>query len=619
MIDTQQISGLILAGGRGTRMGRVDKGLMPLRGTTMAAQVLRALAPQVGPLAINANQNQASYEALGAPVWPDDLAGFEGPLAGLQTGLRRCATDYLLSAPCDAPFLPADLGARLAAALLEQNADVAVAVTLDSAPDSAPRQQVHPVFCLMKTTVLPALDAYLDGGGRRMDGWYEELRVARVVFEQADAFRNINTLEQLRSAEAAATPAGAPAPLSVRAAQSLIDAAVAPLDAAEQVALRSALERVLAADILSPIDVPAHDNSAMDGYALRGADLRAGAATTLDIVATVYAGHPAEVAIGAGQCARIMTGAVMPEGCDSVVPQELVSAAGNVVTIPPDAIGPGANRRRQGEDLKAGHPALKKGKRIGPAELGLLASLGIAEVPVQRRLRVAFFSTGDELRSIGEPLDAGCVYDSNRYTLFGMLSRLGCDILDMGIVKDEPAALEAALRSACENADAVITSGGVSSGDADYTRAIMARLGEVSFWSIDMRPGRPMAFGNIASNGRGAVLLGLPGNPVAVMVTFYFFARAALLRMMGADAAPPPLLRVRSQGAIRKKAGRTEFQRGIIETGADGQQQLRITGAQGSGILRSMSEANCMVVLHAEQGHVAAGDWVDVMLFDGLA
>ncbi|MEC5162213.1 MULTISPECIES: molybdopterin molybdotransferase MoeA [unclassified Janthinobacterium] len=631
MIDKHNITGLILAGGRGTRMGRVDKGLMPLRGATMAAQVLRTLAPQVGALAINANQNLATYETLGVPVWPDELGGFEGPLAGLHSGLRRCNTEFLVSVPCDSPFLPDDLVARLAAALLAEDADLAVAVTLESDPDGAAYEQTHAVFCLLKTSALPTLSAYLDGGGRRMQGWYGDLAVARVRFDQTEAFRNINTPEQLRSAEAgmaAAAQAATPAPpagqpgaaaLSVRAAQRLIEAAITPIRSSEQVALRSALDRVLAADIISPINVPAHDNSAMDGYAVRGADLRADGPTTLAIVATVYAGHPAELAIGPGQCARIMTGAVMPAGCDSVVPQELVSHAdAAAVTIPAGAIRAGDNRRLKGEDLLAGSPALKKGKIIRPAELGLLASLGVAEAPVQRRLRVAFFSTGDELRSIGEPLDAGCVYDSNRYTLFGMLNRLGCDVIDMGIVQDQPAALEAALRSACENADAVITSGGVSSGEADYTRQIMARLGQVDFWRIDMRPGRPMAFGQISSNGRSAFLLGLPGNPVAVMVTFYFFARVALLRMMGADAAPPPLLRVRSRDPIRKRPGRTEFQRGILGLDAAGLQEVRVTGSQGSGILRSMSEANCMVVLHDEQGNVGAGDAVDVMLFDGL-
>jgi molybdopterin molybdotransferase len=409
-----------------------------------------------------------------------------------------------------------------------------------------------------------------------------------------------------------------PDALPVRDAQRIINGFISPIAGIEQVPLLSALDRVLAEDIISPSSVPAHDNSAMDGFALRGADLDPHAPTTLAVVGTVYAGRPSGVAPQAGQCVLIMTGGVMPAGCDSVIPQELVAAiADESISIAPGVIQTGDNRRFAGEDLMAGSAALRKGKLIRPADLGLLASLGIASVPVRRRLRVAFFSTGDELRSIGQPLDAGCVYDSNRYTLFGMLTRLGCEIVDMGIVRDEPQALEDALREACANADAIVTSGGVSVGAADYTRQIMAKLGDVTFWKIGMRPGRPLAFGRIASNGKSAFLFGLPGNPVAVMVSFYFFARAALLRMMGADA-PQLLVKARSGAAIRKKPGRTEYQRGILAPGADGGQEVRITGSQGSGILRSMTEANCMVVLHDEQGNVAAGDMVDVILFEGL-
>jgi len=409
-----------------------------------------------------------------------------------------------------------------------------------------------------------------------------------------------------------------PDALPVRDAQRIIAQFITPLEAAENVPLLAALDRVLAADIISPISVPAHDNSAMDGYALRGADLKTDASVTLAVIGTVLAGRPSDAVPAAGQCVRIMTGGVMPSGCDSVIPHELVATIGDdSITIAPGAIRAGDNRRFAGEDLMAGSAALRKGKIIRPADLGLIASLGIATVPVQRRLRVAFFSTGDELRSIGQPLDDGCVYDSNRYTLFGMLTRLGCEVIDMGIVRDDPQALEDALRQACAQADAIVTSGGVSAGEADYTRDIMARLGEVTFWKLGMRPGRPMAFGRIASDGHSAFLFGLPGNPVAVMVSFYFFARAALLRMMGAEA-PQLLVKVKSAGAIRKKPGRTEYQRGILALTSDGEQQVRITGSQGSGILRSMSEANCMVVLHAEQASVAAGDMVDVLLFDGL-
>jgi molybdopterin molybdotransferase len=409
-----------------------------------------------------------------------------------------------------------------------------------------------------------------------------------------------------------------PEALPVRDAQRIIRDFIAPAGGVEQLPLLKALDRVLAADIVSPISVPAHDNSAMDGYALRGTDLAHDRAVTLAVVGSVFAGRPSDVVPASGQCVRIMTGGVMPAGCDSVIPQELVAAIDSTsITIAPGVIRSGDNRRFAGEDLMAGSAALRKGRIIRPADLGLLASLGIATVPVARRLRVAFFSTGDELRSIGQPLEPGCVYDSNRYTLHGMLTRLGCDIVDMGVVRDDPHALEQALRHACENVDAIFTSGGVSVGAADYTREIMAKLGDVSFWKIGMRPGRPLAFGRIASNGHSAFLFGLPGNPVAVMVSFYFFARDALLRMMGAEA-PLPLLKVRSACPIRKKPGRTEYQRGILARGEDGQQTVRITGAQGSGILRSMSEANCMVILHDEQGNVDSGDLVEIMLFEGL-
>ena len=620
----ESISGLILAGGRGTRMGQVDKGLQPFRGTTMAAHVLARLAPQVNSVAVNANQNLDVYAAMGVPVWPDDLPGFAGPLAGMEAGMRRCTTPYLLTAPCDSPFLPADLAERLLAALVEHGADLAFAMT----QEPGRRPQPHPVFCLVKANLLPVLSRYLAEGGRRMDGWYKDLKAVEVLFEDADAFRNINTLDELRGLDNGTAARLAdltsclsdydPDALPVKQAQHIIREFVQPVGAVEQVALRAALGRVLARDIVSPIDVPAHDNSAMDGYALRGADLPPDGEARFAVIGTVYAGRPAELVPGPGECVRIMTGGVMPEGCDSVVPQELLAQDGeHHVILRAGTIRPGDNRRFAGEDVKAGSAALRAGKILRPADLGLIASLGIAEVPVRRRLRVAFFSTGDELRSIGEVLDAGSVYDSNRYTIYGMLQRLGCDIVDMGIVRDDPAALEEALRSACENADAIVTSGGVSVGAADYTRQIMARLGDVTFWKIGMRPGRPLAFGRIASRGHSAFLFGLPGNPVAVMVSFYFFAREALLRMMGADA-PLPLLRARSEAPIRKKPGRTEYQRGILSHGPDGMPQVRITGSQGSGILRSMSEANCMVVLHDGQANVAAGDMVDVLMFEGL-
>ena len=416
-----------------------------------------------------------------------------------------------------------------------------------------------------------------------------------------------------------------PNALSIDAARAFIDKLVPRIEAVEMLALRSALGRTLALDIVSGIDVPPHDNSAMDGYALRGLDIATDAPTTLQLIGRGLAGDEFKGFVAAGQCVRIMTGAVMPAGLDTVVPQEFTSVAGDTVTIPEGVLRTGDNRRLAGEDLARSDVALRAGRVLRPADLGLLASLGQAQVPVRRRLRVAFFSTGNELRSIGEPLDPGCVYDSNRYTLWAMLQRLDVEALDMGVVRDDPVALEAAFRAAASNADAVITSGGVSVGEADHTKAVMASLGDVLFWRIAMRPGRPMAIGRIAASdagGRadtGAILFGLPGNPVAVMVTFYALVRDALLAMAGSTVEPLPMLRATSVEGIRKKPGRTEYQRGIVSrSGNTGEWQVRITGSQGSGILRSMSEANGLVVLHHEQGNVAPGEAVDVLPFDGL-
>ncbi len=405
-----------------------------------------------------------------------------------------------------------------------------------------------------------------------------------------------------------------PAAVPVADACAVIARTIQPVTAVERLAVRASLGRVLAEDLLSPIDVPAHDNAAMDGYAVRHADLNDAGSSALQVVGTAFAGKPFVGPIDRGQAVRVMTGAVMPDGSDTVVIQEVVTREADRITVPPGQ-APGQNRRRRGEDLSAGRPALNAGRILTPADLGLLASLGMAEVPVRRRLRVAFFSTGDELRSIGEPLAAGEVYDSNRYTLHGLLTRLGVDLIDMGVVRDDPQALENAMREAAGCADAIISSGGVSVGEADFTREVMNRLGEVAFWTIAMRPGRPLAYGRIGE----AMYFGLPGNPVAVMITYYFFARDALLRRMGATPAAPVYVRARAEEALRKRPGRTEYQRARLVTEPAGQSTVRTTGSQGSGVLRSMSEANAIIVLHHDQGSVAPGDWVDCLPFDGLA
>ncbi|CAD6511277.1 Molybdopterin molybdenumtransferase [Paraburkholderia kirstenboschensis] len=417
-----------------------------------------------------------------------------------------------------------------------------------------------------------------------------------------------------------------PHALPVSAAQAITRQWAKPVTAVERVALRDALDRVLAADIVSPIDVPSHDNSAMDGYAFNGAALPGGAPfVELAVVGKALAGHPFAGPVGAAQCVRVMTGACVPEGCDTVVPQELVERSADSASIrfAADAVRAGANRRLAGEDLARGHVALHAGRVIRASDLGLLASLGIGEINVRRRLRVAFFSTGDELRSLGEPLDAGAVYDSNRYTLFAMLRRLNVEALDLGVIRDEPAALEAALRSAAESADVVLTSGGVSVGEADFTRQLLRTFGDVAFWSLAMRPGRPLAFGRVWSGerpglGLPALFFGLPGNPVAVMVTFYQIVREVLLLMAGAAPQPLPLIHAASLQPIRKRAGRTEFQRGIACQAANGQWQVTPTGSQSSGVLSSMSEANCFIVLGHEEGDIGEGERVSIMLFHGL-
>ncbi len=394
-------------------------------------------------------------------------------------------------------------------------------------------------------------------------------------------------------------------------------------DAMEKLPLKQCLGRILANDILSPINVPANDNSAMDGFAFNSKELKTDREQIhLRIVGTVYAGQTSVPPTQASECIKIMTGAMMPPDCDTVIPQEFTQLSDEgSITFAKDTVRAGENRRLRGEDLQAGKPAIQQGRILKASDIGLAASLGIAELRVYQRIKVAILSSGDELCDMSEPLVPGKIYDSNRFSLHACLSRLGFEIMDCGIVRDTPEDLRHAFTSASQKADVIISSGGVSVGEADFTKQIMDELGEVGFWKIAMRPGRPMAFGSlkpISPKTSPTVFFGLPGNPVAVMVTFYQFVRNALLQLNGALKPEIPLVLVQSAEAIRKKSGRTEFQRGVLFRNSEGRLFVKSTGSQGAGILRSMSEANCFMILHHDQGNIAPGDWVDVEIFDGL-
>lgn len=378
----------------------------------------------------------------------------------------------------------------------------------------------------------------------------------------------------------------------------------------ETVSLCDALRRTLAEDIVSPMNVPPHDYSAMDGYAVRCADL-GNAPRKLEIIGSAFAGHAFTGRIEEGECVRIMTGALIPDGCDCVVMQEEARVDGATVAIG-GGHRPGENIRTAGEDIAMGSTVLARGQVIRPAEMGLLASLGFSSIAAYRKLKVALLSTGDELQQPGSPLATGRIYDSNRHTLMGMLGELGVDVIDMGAVRDDRASLKAALLDAAGQADAIISSGGVSVGEADYVKQLLDEIGEVVFWKIAMKPGRPLAYGKIGASH----FFGLPGNPVAVMVTFQQFVRDALRVLMGQQPKSPLEFQAVSAERIRKVPGRTEFQRGILSHDENGKLIVRTTGEQGSGILSSMSKANCFIVLPAAQGNVEAGSVVQVQPFN---
>lgn len=404
-----------------------------------------------------------------------------------------------------------------------------------------------------------------------------------------------------------------PHSLPVDAARLRIRDAIEPVRERETVPIRLALNRILAEDLHATMNVPGAANSAMDGYAVDSAVIPETGTVELKITGTSWAGRPYGGVVPPGGCVRIMTGAVLPAGTDTVVMQENTRIGGDRVTIDSRTL-PGENVRAAGEDFSRGDLVIRSGTSLYPPELGLIASLGIGEIKVWRKLRVACFMTGDELRAIGEPLDTGQIYDSNRYTLYGMLARLGAEMIDLGIVRDDRDAIEKALLQAADAADAIVTSGGVSVGDADLVREVLGKVGQVNFWKVAMKPGRPLAFGRV----RNAWFFGLPGNPVSTVVTFYQFVLPALKKLMGEEYADPPSFRVTCSSNLKKRPGRQEYQRGILYRDAAGELAVKKTGAQGSGILSSMTRANCFIILPVENDGVVAGESVEVQPFFGL-
>ena len=407
-----------------------------------------------------------------------------------------------------------------------------------------------------------------------------------------------------------------PASLDADHAIQLILNTIDTVSECEILPIRDSLGRIVAEEVKSTVNVPGHTNSAMDGYAIRSDDIPEDGVNTLSVIGTSWAGDPYDGAVNKNECVRIMTGAAMPRDTDTVVMQERVQKNGNNILIE-SSNKKGQNVRQAGEDIAVGETVISKGKFISPAELGLLASVGVSEVSVTNKLRVAFFSTGDELRPVGSTLKNGQIYDSNRYTLYGMLTRLGVEIIDMGVIEDKYEAVENAFIKASEQADIIITSGGVSVGEADFVKEALEKVGEVNFWKVAMKPGRPLAFGKI----KNAWFFGLPGNPVSVMVTFYMFVQPAIKKMMGADHHKPIMINAVSRTKLKKRPGRVEYQRGILtQTKSEESISYEVskTGAQGSGILRSMSDANCFIILPMESSGIEVGNIVNVLPFEAI-
>jgi len=401
----------------------------------------------------------------------------------------------------------------------------------------------------------------------------------------------------------------APGLLPFEQAMTKMLAQITPVTDSEIITIEMALNRVLADDVVSPVNVPPHNNSAMDGYAFAATSLQQ--SKTLILAGRSMAGSPFSGECQAGQCIRIMTGAKMPAGCDSVEMQENCQVDGEQITFAQEK-QLGSHVRNAGEDIKIDQPVFSKGQRLTAIDIGMFASLGIAYVKVNRKLKVALISTGDELKSPGEMLTEGDIFESNAHFLAGLLTKLNIETIDFGIIKDDKAAIENAFKQADELADAVISSGGVSVGDADYTKEVLDDLGEIGFWKIAMKPGKPFAFGKLPNS----IFFGLPGNPVSALVTAHQLALPALVKMQNSQPIKRVIINVKTASDLKKSSGRMDFQRGVLTVNDQGETIVNSTGSQGSGILSSIAKANCYIVLEACRGKVTAGEMVKVELFD---
>ncbi len=404
-----------------------------------------------------------------------------------------------------------------------------------------------------------------------------------------------------------------PSSLSFEQALQRIQQSITPIKGKKNVTIREAAGHILADDVTSPMDVPPFINSAMDGYAISAADIPADGSASLRVIGKSFAGKPFNGVCQRGEAVRIMTGAVVPEGADTVIMQEHAEVDGEQIRIGSEH-KPQQNVRKPGDDFFCGDTIIRAGERLSPAKLGLLASVGVTEFKVIRKPVVAFFSTGDELKGVGQILQPGDIFDSNRYILFGMLQKMGVDCIDMGVVPDIRDEIEATLKEAADIADMVITSGGASVGEADFIKLILDEIGEVGFWKIAMKPGKPLAFGQI----NNTVFFGLPGNPVSAMATFYQFVQPSLRLLEGEAVSEPLRLRATTLCKLKKRPGRKDFQRGILSSNQQGELVVDTTGIQGSHMLSSMAMANCFIVLQRDAGDIEAGEMVEVQPFNEL-